>query len=209
MLRFFSAVGIVVCEHWMIASLCDVVLLVNAFGNTWSARFFFLFKLQLSLSIRYQTTAKLWTTLFLPHITSHPKHTKRQRHFFRPQTTFCDCFFFPFFWKLWHATHNGIQLSVCKYWSLLKFLRIEFEHSVMLEIGLKSERKKHFFIHNVSALDVQFFFFSLFPIVILYSNTIWFEKFLRLFIIVWLFHAELSTAMILKINPLVSFICMC
>lgn len=94
MFHFFSAVSIVVCEHWMIASLCDVVLLVNAFGNTWCARFFSLFKLQLSLSIRYQTTAKLWTTLFLPHITSHPKHTKRQRHFFRPQTTFCDCFFF-------------------------------------------------------------------------------------------------------------------
>lgn len=186
--------------------LCCLSMLLAIHG---AHVFFCLFKLQLSLSIRYQTTAKLWTTLFLPHITSHPKHTKRQRHFFRPQTTFCDCFFLSFFWKLWHATHNGFQLSVCKYWSLLKFLSHRMWTFSYAWNRIKKWKKKHFFIHNVSALDVQFCFLFVVLNVILYSNTIWFEKFLRLFIIVWLCHAELSTPMILKINPLVSFICMC
>lgn len=111
---FFFAVSIVVCEHWMIASLCDVVLVVNAFGNTWCARFFS----YSNFSCRCQFDTKPPRNCELRYfyrILHHIQSTLKGNGIFFALKPHFVIVFFSFFRKLWHATHNGIQLSVCKH----------------------------------------------------------------------------------------------
>lgn len=94
---FFTAVAdIVVWEHWMIASLCDVVLLVNAFGDTCCALFFSIHTSVVVVN-PIPNHHEFVNCVFLPHITSLAQHIhQKATAFFLFRTKFCDCCFFSF-----------------------------------------------------------------------------------------------------------------
>lgn len=116
---FFTAVAdIVVWEHWMIASLCDVVLLVNAFGDTCCALFFNSY-----FSCRCQSDTKPSRNCELRFFYRilhhwHSAYTKRQRHFFSHEPNFSIVFFsllLHWIFGNFDTQHNGIQSRICKY----------------------------------------------------------------------------------------------
>lgn len=124
----------------VIVSLFDVVLLVNvnSFDDTHCVLFALI--LDIPLSFRQQTTMK---ALFLPHITSQRNQKKK----FLNLIHICFGFIFSSLpcavmsleyanaVQLWHTQYNGIQSSVCKYWSWHEFFCINVEVSAKFKIG--------------------------------------------------------------------------
>lgn len=118
---------------------CVVVSLVNvnAFDDTHHAA---------SLSIWYKTTAKSWTALFLPHITSHAEEKAsafflRQRHPYWLDAFFSRDIYCYFSWIVTLTRNTMGSSRVCANIEVCSnSFCVGVGFSAMLEIGLKCER---------------------------------------------------------------------